>query len=75
MPETDKTYVKKYKINDMLNDLFTAISQNKPENPLEFAIKHLESKLPTKSDSNEEKLKKNFPTLNKNNIPSLYDNE
>ena len=58
MPETDKTYVKKYKINDMLNDLFTAISQNKPENPLEFAIKHLESKLPTKSDSNEEKLKK-----------------
>ena len=58
MPETEKSYVKKYKINDMLNDLFTALSQNKPENPLEFAIKHLESKLPSKSDSNEETAKK-----------------
>jgi hypothetical protein len=59
MPETEKSYVKKYKINDMLNDLFTALSQNKPENPLEFAIKHLESKLQSKIDSNEESLKKN----------------
>ena len=30
----------------MLNELFTVISQNKPENPIEFAIKHLETKLP-----------------------------
>ena len=46
MPEVDKVYVKKFKINDMLNDLFMALNENKPEHPVEFAIKHLENKLP-----------------------------
>jgi hypothetical protein len=45
--DADKVYLKKNKINDLLNDLYTAIAQNKPDNPLEFCIKHFESKLPT----------------------------
>ena len=45
--DADKAYLKKNKINDLLNDLYTALTQNKPDNPLEFAIKHFESKLPT----------------------------
>lgn len=42
----DKAYVKKHKINDMLNELFSELTTKKPENPVEFAIRHLESKLP-----------------------------
>ena len=45
--DSDKAYLKKNKINDLLNDLYSALTQNKPDNPLEFAIKHFESKLPT----------------------------
>lgn len=44
--DVDKAYIKKNKINDLLNELFTALTQNKPDNPLEFSIKHLQSKLP-----------------------------
>ena len=32
----DKAYVKKHKINDLLNDLFVSIKKEKPENPIEF---------------------------------------
>lgn len=42
----EKAYVKKHKLNHTLNELFLAITQNKPENPIEFAFKHFESKLP-----------------------------
>ena len=44
--DVDKAYIKKNKINDLLNDLFSVLTQNKPENPIEFSIKHLQSKLP-----------------------------
>ena len=47
--DIDKAYVKKNKINDMLNELFLAIAQQKPANPLEFALKHFEAKLPERS--------------------------
>lgn len=47
--DVDKAYIKKYKINDMLNELFNQLTSEKPENPVEFAIKHLERKLPPKS--------------------------
>jgi hypothetical protein len=46
---TEKAYVKKHKLNQTLNELFLALTQNKPENPIEFAKKHFESKLPTPS--------------------------
>lgn len=42
----EKAYVKKHKLNDMLNDLYISIVKQKPDDPLEFAIRHLESKLP-----------------------------
>ena len=42
----DKAYVKKHKINDLLNDLFVSITKEKPENPIEFCHKFFEDKLP-----------------------------
>ena len=42
----DKAYIKKHKINQTLNELFLAITQDKPDNPIEFAFKHFETKLP-----------------------------
>lgn len=45
-PEYDKAYVKKHKINDLLNDLFTSITQAKPENPIEYAFKYFQEKMP-----------------------------
>ena len=36
---TEKAYVKKHKLNQTLNELFLALTQNKPENPIEFAKK------------------------------------
>lgn len=50
-PDIDKAYVKKHKINDMLNELFSELNSNKPENPVEFAMKHFEAKLPPKTSS------------------------
>jgi hypothetical protein len=47
--DVDKAYVKKHKLNDLLNELYKAITDTKPDDPIEFAIKHLESKLPTDS--------------------------
>ena len=44
---TEKAYVKKHKLNQTLNELFLALTQNKPENPIEFAINHFQSKLPS----------------------------
>lgn len=44
--DVDKAYIKKYKINDMLNELFSQIVESKPDNPTDFAKKHFESKLP-----------------------------
>ncbi|RMZ96673.1 hypothetical protein BpHYR1_042662, partial [Brachionus plicatilis] len=49
--DPDRAYAKKHKINDLLNDLYLELTKNKPENPLEFAIKHLEAKLPPKEQS------------------------
>ncbi len=43
--DPDKLYVKKHKINGLLNDLYTTLTQNKPEDPIEFCVKHFESKL------------------------------
>ena len=42
----EKNYVKKFKINDLLNDLYLSLTQNKPDDPIEYCIKHFESKLP-----------------------------
>jgi hypothetical protein len=52
MPTTDpdKAYVKKHKINDMLNELFKSLVADKPENPVDFAFKYFESKVPKKED-------------------------
>lgn len=46
--DPDRVYAKKHKINDLLNELYLQLTKNKPENPIEFAIKHLEDKLPPK---------------------------
>lgn len=48
---TDKAYVKKHKLNHTLNELFLAITQNKPDNPFEFAKSYFESKLPKEKNS------------------------
>ena len=42
----DKSYIKKHKLNDLLNELYLALTQNKPDSPVEFAIKHFQAKLP-----------------------------
>jgi hypothetical protein len=42
----DKLYIKKHKINDLLNELFISITKEKPENPLEFGMQFFEAKLP-----------------------------
>lgn len=44
--DVDKTYVKKHRINDMLNELYTELTSQKPDNPVLFAFKHFEKKLP-----------------------------
>lgn len=44
--DLDKLYVKKHKLNDLLNDLYLTLTKEKPENPIVFAIEHLKSKLP-----------------------------
>lgn len=41
----DKAYVKKHKLNQTLNELFLALNQNKPENPIEFAKEFFQAKL------------------------------
>lgn len=50
MPTTDpdKVYVKKHKINDMLNELYKSLVAEKPDDPIDFAFKHFESKVPKK---------------------------
>lgn len=50
MPTTDpdKIYVKKFKINDLLNDLYGELTKNKPDNPVEYAHKYFEAELPPK---------------------------
>lgn len=42
---SDKAYIKKHKINDLLNDLFTSLASSKPEDPLDFCYKYFESKV------------------------------
>ena len=44
-PNPEKVYIKNFKINDLLNDLFTSLTTSKPDDPIEFCLKHLESKL------------------------------
>ncbi|CAF0941386.1 unnamed protein product [Brachionus calyciflorus] len=46
--DPEKTYAKKHKINDLLNELYLELTKNKPDEPIQYAIKHLESKLPPK---------------------------
>jgi len=43
--DLDKLYVKKHKLNDLLNDLYITINKEKNENQIVFAIEHLKSKL------------------------------
>lgn len=50
----DKAYVKKHKINDLLNDLFTSLTKERPESPLEFCIKLLEDRLPPEKKKQKE---------------------
>lgn len=49
--DTDKAYVKKHKINDMLNELFNELTSNKPDDPVAFAFRFFESKIPAKPES------------------------
>jgi hypothetical protein len=46
----DKNYVKKYKINELLNDLYLTLTREKPDDPVSYAITHFEAKLPTKNE-------------------------
>lgn len=46
--DPDRVYAKKHKINDLLNELYVQLTKNKPDDPIKFAIKHLEDKLPQK---------------------------
>lgn len=48
--DVDKVYVKKHKINDMLNELYTELTSQKPDDPVLFAMKHFEKKLPKTAD-------------------------
>lgn len=50
MPTTDpdKAYVKKQKINDMLNELYKSLVADKPDDPFDFALKYFESKVTKK---------------------------
>lgn len=48
--DVDKVYVKKHKINDMLNELYTELTSQKPDDPVLFAMKHFEKKLPKTVD-------------------------
>lgn len=56
MPSSDpnKAYIKKHKINDILNDLFKQFTEFKPENPIEFACRYFQDKLPPKVEVTEE---------------------
>ena len=40
----DKVYLKKHKINEMLNDLYLALTKEKPDDPVDFAIMHFQAK-------------------------------
>jgi hypothetical protein len=42
----EKAYVKKHKINDLLNDLYLSLTKNKPDDPLEYCYSYFEGKLP-----------------------------
>jgi hypothetical protein len=53
--DPDKLYVKKHKINGLLNDLYTTLTQNKPDDPIEFCIKHFEAKLDPEKKANLER--------------------
>jgi hypothetical protein len=65
--DLDKLYVKKHKLNDLLNDLYLAITKEKPENPVIFAIEHLKSKLPQEeSQQSEQKPQANLLTSQTN---------
>ena len=46
--DEEKAYVKKHKLNAMLNELYTAIVASKPEDPVEFSMRHFEAKMPEK---------------------------
>ncbi len=47
--DPDKAYIKKHKLNDLLNELFLSLKQNKPDDPINFAYNHFKSKLPNPS--------------------------
>lgn len=54
--DNDKVYAKKHKLNDLLNELYTTLTQEKPDNPIQYAIKHLEAKLPPSEKKKEPSL-------------------
>lgn len=57
MPSTDpnKAYIKKHKINDILNELFKKYTEIKPDDPIEFGHKYFQDKLSPKVEVGEEK--------------------
>ena len=54
--DNDKVYAKKHKLNDLLNELYASLTQDKPDNPIQYAIKHLEAKLPPSEKKKEPSL-------------------
>lgn len=48
MPTSDpnKAYVKKHKINELLNDLFKSLTEQKPDDPIDYSFKYFEAKQP-----------------------------
>lgn len=69
----DRAYIKKHKINDLLNDLYISLLKEKPDNPTEFIVNKLDL---SKSRKNSvDNIKKNvsqvFGSLDKNAISNL----
>jgi hypothetical protein len=61
MPQTnesdaknDKLYVKKHKVNDILNDLYLSITKSKPDDPIQFAYNYFGTKCDEKRREDDE---------------------
>jgi hypothetical protein len=65
----DRAYIKKHKINDLLNELYTSLLKEKPDNPSEFIVNKLESNVSQKNSI--DNIKKAFGSLDKNPITNL----
>lgn len=73
MPTTDpdKAYVKKHKLNDMLNELFISLKDTKPEDPIRFAYDHFKAKLPHEEPAKPKELKVDTTNL----LSKLFDKQ